>query len=95
MTTYSLDPLYYTLAKTAAIKEAITSAIPAFIIKATDIENNHLRHHAINLIGNIEPLQSTYFRKHNLRSIAPIVKFLEQTCAMDEQFNNLPLVVQI
>lgn len=89
MTPYALDPLYYILAEMATTNEAIPAAMPAFIAKATDIENENLRRHTINLMNDLELLQSTYLRKHNLTSIAPIVRFPEQAYAMGKQFNNL------
>ena len=95
MTFCALDLLYYTPAKMAATDEAIAAAMSAFVAKATDIENEHLRRHAVNLMDNLEPLQSTYLREHNLTSIAPIVRSLEQTCAMGEKFNNLPPAGQV
>ena len=95
MTLCALDLSYYTPAKTAATNKTIAAAIPAFIAKATDIENEHLRRHAINLMDDLELLQSTYLKKHNLTSIAPIVRFLEQARAIGEQFNNLPSAGQV
>ena len=74
MTPCALDLSYYTPAETAATNEAIAATMLAFVAKITDIENKHLRRHSINLIDNLEPLQSTYLRKHNLMSIASIVK---------------------
>ena len=90
ITPCALDPLYYTLAETAAIDEVIATAMLAFVAKATDIENEYLRCHTINLMDDLEPLQSTYLREHNLTSIAPIVRSPEQARAIGEQFNNLP-----
>ncbi len=69
--------------------------MPEFVAKATDNENKHLQYHAICLIDDQEPLQSLYLTEHNLTSIAPIVRSLEQTRAMGKQFNNLPPVGQV
>ena len=95
MTPCALDLLYYTPAKTAATDEAIGAAMLAFVAKATDIENKHLRRHSVNLMDSLELQQSLYLRKHNLTSIALIVRSPEQTRAMGEQFNNLPPAEQV
>lgn len=95
MTLRALDPSYYTPAETVATDETIAAAMPAFVAKATDTENEHLRRHAVNLMDDLEPLQSTYLREHNLTSIAPVVRSPEQARAMGEQFNNLPPAGQV
>ena len=46
-------------------------------------------------MDDLELLQSTYVREHNLTSIAPIVRLPEQACAIGEQFNNLPPTGQV
>lgn len=91
----ALDPLYYTLAETAATNKEIAAVMLAFLAKATDIKNKHLQRHDINLMDNLQPLQSTYLREHNLTLIALIVRFLEQSCAMGEQFNNFSPARQV
>lgn len=68
-----LDLLYYTLAEIAATNEAIPIVMLVFVAKKTDIENEHLRRHAINLMDNLQSLQSSYLKEHNLTSIAPIM----------------------
>lgn len=73
----TLDPSYYTLAKTAATNEAIAVAMSEFVAKATDNEKELLRRHAVNLIENLKPLQSLYLKEHNLTTIAPVVRFPE------------------
>lgn len=90
-----LDLLYYTLVETAAINKAIASEMPVFVPKAIDIENKHLRRHVVNLMDDLEPLKSTYLKEHNLISIALIMRFSEQVCAIGEQFNNLLLAGQV
>lgn len=82
MTPCARDPLYYISAETAATNKAIAAAMPVFVAKAMDIKNEHLRRHAVNLMNDLEPLQSTYLRKHNLTSIALIVRSPDQACAM-------------
>ena len=91
----ALDPSYYTPAETAATDEAIAAAMPEFMTKATDNEKELLRRHAVNLMDDLEPLQSSYLREHNLTSIAPVVRSPEQARAMGEQFNNLPPAGQV
>lgn len=66
----------------AETNETITAAMPAFIAKAIDIKNKHLRRYSVNLIDNLELFQSTYFIEYNLRSIALIVRFPKQVCAI-------------
>lgn len=83
-----LNSLYYTPAETAATDEAIAAAMPKFVIKITDNENKYLRCYTVCLIDNLELLQSSYLKEYNLTSIAPIVKFPEQTCIIGELFNN-------
>ena len=65
MTPHALDLWYYTSAKTMATNEAIAVIMPMFVAKVTDIKNKHLWRYVVNLIDNLEPLQSTYFRKQN------------------------------
>ncbi len=72
------------LAETTATNEAITATMPEFVAKATDNKNKHLRHHALCLIDNLKLLQSLYLMEHNLMSIAPVVRFPEQACAIGE-----------
>lgn len=84
MTPRVLDPSYYTSAKIAATDEAIAAAMPVFVAKATNIENEHLQRHVVNLMDNLEPLQSRYLREYNLTSVAPIVRSPEQACAIGE-----------
>ena len=84
MTLCTLDLLYYTLAKRVATDKAIAIFMPMFVIKVTEIENKHLQRHAVNLIDNLKPLLSTYLKEHNLTSIAPIVKSLEQVHIINE-----------
>ena len=84
-----LDLSYYTSTETAATNEAITTAMPEFVVKATDNKNEQLQGHIIYLIDDLESLQSSYLREYNLISIAPVVRFPEQARAMGEQFNNL------
>lgn len=63
--------------------------------KVIDNKNEVLRCHAINLLNDLEPLQSSYLKKHNLTTIAPVVRISEQTCTMGKLFNNLPPTIQI
>lgn len=56
MTFYVLDPSYYTLAEITAIDKAIAAKMPAFAIKATDIESKYLPCHIVNLMDNLELL---------------------------------------
>ena len=65
MVPFALDPLYYTSAETAATNKAIAAAMPEFVAKTIDNEKDSLRHHAVNLIDNLELLQSSYLRKLN------------------------------
>lgn len=95
MASRALDLSYYTPAETAATDEAIAATMEAFVEKATDNENEHLRRHAVNLMDDLEPLQSSYLREHNLTSIAPVVRSPEEARAMGEQFINLPLAGQV
>lgn len=95
MNPHVLNPLYYTLTETAATDEAIAAGMPAYVAEATDIENKHLRRHIVNLMEDLEPLQSTYLRENNLTSIASIMRSPKQVCAMCEQFNNLPSTGQV
>lgn len=46
-------------------------------------------------MDNLEPLQLRYFKKHNLMSIAPVKRFPEVVCTMDEQFNNFPFTGKV
>lgn len=91
----TLNLLYYTPVEIAATNKIIVTAIPKYMAKAMNNEKEFLWHHAINLIANLESLQSLYLREHNLISIAPVVRFSEQVCAIDEQFNNLPFAGQV
>lgn len=84
MTPRAPDPSYYTPAEMTATDEAIATTMPAFVAKATDIENEHLRRYAVNLMDDLEPLQSTYLKEHNLTSITPIVRSPELACAIGE-----------
>ena len=77
MTPRTLDSLYYTLAKTTATDKVIAAAMSVFVAKVTDIKNEHLRRYTVNLMDDLKLLQSTYFRKHNLTSIASIVRSLK------------------
>lgn len=95
MVFHALDSSYYTLAETAATNKAIADTILEFVAKATDNKNKHLRHLAIRLIDNLEPLQLLYFTEHNLMSIVLVVRFPEQVCTMDEQFNSLSPTGQV
>ena len=95
MVSCTLDPLYYILAKTAITNKAIAIAMLEFVAKVTDNKKELLWYHAINQIDDLEPLQSLYLKKYNLNSIASVVKFLKQACAMDEPFNNLPPTRQV
>lgn len=48
----ALDSLYYILAKTAKINEAIATAILEFVAKVMDNKNKNLQHHTVNLLQN-------------------------------------------
>lgn len=85
----TLDLLYYTSVETVATDKVIIAAMPKFIVKVTDNENKHLWRYAVNLIDNLELLQSLYLKEHNLTSIAPVLKSLKQARAISTQFNNL------
>ena len=84
MVSCTLDLSYYTPAKTVVTNEVIAAVMPKFVVKITDNKNQHLRHHTVYLIDNLEPLQFLYLKKYNLTSIASIVRFPEQACAMGE-----------
>lgn len=79
-----LDLSYYILTKTVVSDEAIAAIILEFVAKVIDNENEYLQHHAICLIDNLESLQFLYLIKHNVTSIAPIIKSLEQACTISE-----------
>lgn len=79
----------------AITNKAITAVMLKYVAKAINNKNKHLRRHAVNLINNLEPLQSFYFREYNLMSIAPVVRFLDQACTISKQFNNFLLAEQI
>ncbi len=85
----ALDPSYYTPVETTSTDEVIAVAIPEFVAKVIENENEHLWRHAMCLMDDLEPLQSSYLMEHNLTSIVPIVRSPEQACAIGEQFNNL------
>ncbi len=53
MVPHALDPSYYTPVETAATNEAINTAMPKFVAKVMDNENEHLRRHAVYLINNL------------------------------------------
>lgn len=84
MTPCAPDPSYYTPAEMTATDEAIATTMPVFVAKATDIENEYLRRYAVNLMDDLEPLQSTYLKEHNLTSITTIVRSPELACAIGE-----------
>lgn len=90
-----LDLSYYIPTKTAITNKAITAVMLKYMAKAINNKNKHLRRHAVNLIDNLELLQSFYFREYNLMSIAPVVRFLDQACTISKQFNNLLLAEQV
>lgn len=95
MVPHTLDLLYFTSAETAATNKAINVVVSEFVAKVTNNENKHLRRHTVWLINNLELTQSLYLTEYNLTSIAPVVRFLEQTCTIGEQFNNLPSTGQV
>lgn len=46
-------------------------------------------------MDDLEPLQSTYLKEHNLTSIAYILRSLKQARVMSKQFNNLSSTGQV
>lgn len=95
MSFHALESSYYPLAEIAVTNEIITTAISEFMAKVTKSENEHLQRYGVNLMDNLELLQFLYLKKYNFTSIVSVVRFPEQTCAMGEQFNNLPLARQV
>ncbi len=64
---------YHTPAETEATNNTIAAALPAFERKASEVENEHLRHHAQMLAEDLDPLGKMYLREHELTSNAPVV----------------------
>ncbi len=91
----TLDPSYYTPAETVTTNEAIATTMSEFVAKATENESEHLWGHAMCLMDDLEPLQSSYLMEYNLTSIAPVVRSPEQARTMSEQFNNLSPAGQV
>lgn len=54
-----------------------------------DNKNKYLCYFVVNFIKDLELLQLSYLKKHNLISIKPVVRFLKQAWTMGEQFDNL------
>lgn len=66
-----------------------------FVAKVTDNKVKHLRCYAVNLMNNLEPLQSYYLKKYNLASIVLIVRSLEQARVINEKSNNFSSAKQV
>lgn len=84
MISHTPNLLYYILAETIAIDEAIVITMPAFITKTMNIKNKHLLYHTVNLINNLKLLQSMYFKENILMLIVFVNRFLKQACAMSK-----------
>lgn len=84
----NLVPLYNTLAKTAITDEAVAAIILIFLATWTNNKNKHLWCYIVDLMDNLELLQFSHLKKHNLILIILVVRFLRLVCAINEQFNN-------
>lgn len=89
------SPSYHTPAETEATNNTIAAALPAFERKASEVENEHLRHHAQMLAEDLDPLGETYLREHKLTSNAPVVRSREQARVISDHFSNLPPAGQV
>ncbi len=77
------------------MNNTIAAALPAFEKKASEVENQHLRHHAQMLAKDLDPLGKTYLRKHELISNAPVVRSRKRACIISDHFSNLPPAGQV
>ena len=69
----ALTPLYQILAQIVATDNTNLTAIPVFAEKTQQVEDEYM-HYNIQIFGeNLDLLGITYFNKHNLVSIAPVL----------------------
>ncbi len=86
---YTSSPSYHMPVETEATNNTIAAALPAFEKKASEFENEYLRHHVQMLAEDLDLLSETYLREQELISNTPIVQSRELACIISDHFNNL------
>lgn len=86
---------YHTPAETEATDNTIAAALPVFGRKASEVENEHLPHHAQMLVKDLDLLGKTYLRKYKLTSNAPAVQSRKLAHVINDHFSNLPPAIQV